>query len=233
MRRKQFQQLIYDLRAELGRAVDPAAGVSDLPSLKQTIQRTYETVYDEYDWPHLTVKPARFNLNAGQRYYDLPAELSYETITDVVVWWNGQPVPLTRGIGFEEYAQYDSDNDQRSTPALLWDVVYTDNKEAIEVWPVPASTQSLQFVGKKKFVPLVDDADLCLLDDQLVVLSAAVELLPRDKKGDAQVKLSIMQARFARLKSRAKAGAASIRIGLGGGGRRQLPAKSTVRVSGG
>jgi hypothetical protein len=233
MRRKQFLQLIYELRAEIGKAVDPAVGVSDLPSLKQTIARNYESLYDDYDWPHLSVISARIPLSAGQRYYDFPADMGYEGVTEAVVWWNGDPLPLTRGISFDQYAEYDSDSDERSDPAVCWDVRYTGTREQCELWPVPASNGSvkLQFRGKRKFIPLVDDADLCLIDDHLVVLTSAVELLPRQKSGDAQVKLAALQSRYSRLKGRSKGASKSVRVGLGASPQESgRPTRSIVRV---
>lgn len=230
MRRKQFTQLVYDLRAELGRAVDPAAGVADLPSLKQTIARNYESLYDDYDWPHLNVFSSRISLNAGQRFYNFPDDIDYDKLEQVVVWWNGDPMDLDRGIGFEHYADHDSESDERSDPALRWDVRFTGTAEQCEIWPIPASSaQSIQFRGKKKFVPLVDDSDLCLIDNHLVVLTCAVELLPRQKSGDAEAKLAALRARYSRVRGRSKAGSGSVKIGLGAGSS-DMPRKAVIRV---
>lgn len=232
MRRKQFLQLVYDLRAELGKAVDPAAGVADLPSLKQTIARNYESLYDDYDWPHLSVISERIPLSAGQRYYDFPDNMGYEGVEKVVIWWNGDPVDLTRGIDFEHYAEYDSESDERSDPATHWDVRFTGTKEQCEIWPLPASSNSIQFKGKRKFTALVDETDLCMIDDHLVVLTCAVELLPRQKSGDAQVKLAALQSRYGRLKGRSKGGSnRSYKIGMGSGTPETgAPSRSIVRV---
>jgi hypothetical protein len=232
VRRKQFTQLIYDLRAELGKAVDPATGVADLPSLKQTIGRNYETLYEDFDWPHLSVISERIPLLDGERYYDFPDDIGYEGIERVVVWWNGDPLDLERGIDFEHYAAYESDDGEESDPAMRWDVRFTGTVEQCEIWPVPASsdTQTIQFRGKKKFVALVDDEDLCLIDNHLVVLSCAVELLPRQKSGDAEAKLAALRARYSRVRGRAQGGAATTKLGMGGG--TVKPHKAIIRVGG-
>lgn len=229
MRRKQFLQLISDLRAELSRSSDPAVGVADLPSLKQTLSRNYESLYDDYDWPHLSVISDRMTINAGQRFYDFPDNMSYETTDQIVAWWSAQPIPLTRGIDFEHYAEYDPEADQRSSPVTHWDVRFTDPREQIELWPLPASEQELQFKGRKKFVPLINDADLCLIDDSLVVLTSAVELLG-PKSGNVQAKLAALQRRYSKLKGRTKGGARSVRIGLGAGSQDTVPTRATIRV---
>lgn len=226
--RRQFAQLITDLRAELGRQTDPAVGVADLPSLKRTLQRNYEFVYDEYDWPHLSIVADRQTVNAGQRHYDFPTDLDFDSIEEVVYWWNGKPKPLLRGIGFEEYGIYDPEADARMDPPERYDVRFVTTKEMMEIWPLPGSQGEMQCRGRKKFVQLVNDADRCLVDDHLVILTSAVELLPRQKSGDVQIKLQALQQRFLRQKALAKSNTQGFRIG--GAGASRTPSKAIIRV---
>ena len=232
MRRKQFVQLISDLRAELSKSTDPAVGVSDLPQLKQTLNRVYQSLYDLYPWPFLKRVFDRIPLQAGQRYYDFPEEMDFDNMESVAVWFSGQPLHIERGIGFEEYATYDSESDVRVDPVVKWDVRSVDDtREMLEVWPVPASNSySIQFIGKRKFEPLVDDSDLCLLDDDLVVIHAAAELLPT-KGTNIQAKLAAAQARLGMLKGRSAAGSGSVRLGLGRSNR-PIMGKAVVRIGG-
>jgi hypothetical protein len=232
MRRKQFAQLVSDLRAELERSTDPAVGVADLPTLKQVIARNYEAAYQNYDWPHLRTIFDKIPLSAGQRFYDFPEGCDYDDVEEIVVWWNALPVPIERGIGFDDYATYDSEDGATSDPVLKWDVRATDTHEQMEVWPVPASNQqSIQIRGQRKFAPLVNDDDLCRIDDLIVVLASAVELVPAKARTAAQAKLAAAQARLARVKARSKTASPSVRMGLG---RVNTPVygKSVVRVSG-
>lgn len=232
MRRKQFGQLVTALRAELSRSTDPAVGVADLPTLKQVLSRNYEAAYQSYDWPHLNKIFDKIPLNAGQRFYDFPEDCDYDDLKRIVVWWNAQPVPIERGIGFEEYTTYDSAAGATSDPVLKWDVRFTDTHEQMEVWPVPASSQqSIQIEGQARFVPLVDDADLCRIDDQIVVLASAVELVPTKERQSAQAKLAAAQQRIGRIKGRSKANSGTIRMGLGSSNR-PIYGKSVVRVAG-
>lgn len=228
----QFLQLVTMLRDELGRSNSVAVGVDDLPSLKQTINRVYESLYDEYDWPHLRQVFPKITLGAGQRYYNLPAQLDYDRIEQAVVWYSGEPHQIIRGIGFEEYEGYDSEKGERSEPALRWDIRWTGAAEQLEIWPVPSSNdQKLQFTGITKFDRLVNDNDLCLLDDNLVVLFCAAELLARQKSQDARGKLEQAQQRLYRLKGRSQAGGRMIRMGLGNNsGQVLLSGKAVVRV---
>lgn len=229
-RRKQFTQLQSDLRAELGRNNDPSVRAADLPQIKQTLSRVYESLYREYDWPFLRQVFTRIPLAAGQRHYDFPDDLDFDRIEKVVVWHNEQPIPLIRGIELDDYATYDSENDDRSDPVVKWDVRFTDPREQIEVWPIPAGNdQELQFVGITKFIDLVDDADQCLLDDNLVVLFAAIELETNEKR--RQAKIASAQSLFSRLKGRSKSATETVRLGLGSTNP-PVNSRAVVRVSG-
>ena len=226
----QFLQIVMMLRDELGRSNDVAVGVDDLPALKQTINRVYSSLYDEYDWPHLRSVFPKQTLYSGQRYYDLPATLNYDRIERVAVWYGGIPHPLPRGIDFDEYASFDSNSDVRSEPALRWDVRWTGSAEQLEIWPIPNSNQqSLQIIGVNKIPKLVNDIDVCLLDDMLVVLFAAAELLQRQKSGDAEAKLKQAQARFNRFKARVS-NDTMVRLGMGDGRQSINSGRATVRV---
>lgn len=169
----QFLPLVTMLRAELGRSTSPALGVADLPTLKQALNRAYEMLYRKR-WPHLRTEFAKITLSAGQRYYDPPAQLDTDRVEKAVVWWSGEPRSLKKGIDFEHYQAYDSTIDERNNPACRWDVRWTGTKDQIEIWPIPADNyQELQFIGQAKFARLVNDIDVCRLDDNLVVLTAA------------------------------------------------------------
>lgn len=208
----QLQQLVYQLKAEVRQSTLVSSGVDDLPALKQLLARNQETVYDEFDWGQFRVKPY-LTLAAGQRYYDIPAELDYERVEGVACWYNNLPSPVTRGIGFEELAAYNSDNDERNDPVRNWDIVDVSNVTQIEVWPLPASNSlSLQFMGYRKLRPLVSDSDPADLDDRMIVLYAAAELLEASDAKDAKSKRAMAQARFNRLKGRSRGGGGITRM---------------------
>ncbi|TWA89581.1 hypothetical protein [Bradyrhizobium stylosanthis] len=217
MRRRQLGQLLTMLRDELSISSEPSVGVSATPNLKQVLTRHYETLFEEYDWPFLRKIFDRITLNAGQRYYDFPEDMDFESLERVTCWWSNLPHTLTRGIDFEQYAVYSSDDNVRADPVQRWDVRDVDGKEMIEVWPIPAGAgQALQFRGRIKFARLVDESDLCLLDDQLVVLHAAAELSPPKKRTDINAKLVAAQRRLGTLKARTQGGSRTFRMGLGG-----------------
>ena len=229
-RNKQLTQLIDALRAEVGHAVSVSVGVDNLPAIKQLIRRTQETLYDDFDWPHLRIQPTKA-LAAGQRYYDFDTTLDYERIEEVVLWYSGQPHMLERGIGFGDDAQFDSDSGIRSDPQLKWDVRHTGTKEQLEIWPIPSSNSNkIQYKGIKKLNALTDLNDTADLDDQLIILFAAAEILTRQKSQDAGAKLAAANARYLKLKGRTK-GAGQIAVMGGGSDTELLRGHTIIRVS--
>jgi hypothetical protein len=222
-------QLVTMLRDETGRANSVAVGVDDVPALKSALRRVQETLYDKHDWSFLRTVFDRIPLQAGQRYYDLPALLNLDRVEDVAAWDSGTPYRLTRGIGFDQYATYDSESDERSDPALRWDVRDRDNSSMIEIWPVPSSNNlTLQFIGIRKLRPLIANADVADLDDQMLVLYAAAELMPKGSEL-AKLKLELGRDRFNTVKGLAERNRQTYRMGSG-----PMPssrAHVTVRVS--
>ncbi|WP_137389148.1 hypothetical protein [Rhodoligotrophos defluvii] len=193
-----------------------SVGVADVDNLKQTLNRNYLDLYLEYDWPHLRMVFDKIPLQAGERFYDLPDGLNLDRVEEVVVWYSGLSHPLIRGIDFADYNGFDSQLDYRSEPALKWDARWTGTKTQVEIWPVPYSNdQTIQFKGFVNAPRLVNDEDVCLLDDNLVVLFSAHELLQGQKGADAETKLAKARERLNRLKGRSQGGSEKRRLGLG------------------
>lgn len=221
----------YRLRAETGRSVKLSVQTDDLPRLDQILRRTQETLYDEYDWPHLRVLE-KVQLANGQRYYDLPANVNVERIASMAAWWNGIPHPLERGILWPEYGSYDSRDDDRSDPPLRWDVRFTGTTEQLEVWPIPASDQAfLEIKGTRNLPPLVNEDDRLVLDDTLVVLFAAAEILMSEGAPEAEMKLRMAQDRMNRLRAQHAAGRKPVQMGQKNADRDISYGRATVRVN--
>lgn len=198
----QLLQLVTMLRDEIGMANSVAVGPDATPGLQQKLRRVQTLLYDEHDWPFLRQDFDRITLQAGQRFYDVPSAMNLERIESVSVWFNNLPLPIEKGIGDEEYSKYDSAADSRAEPALRWDVRWTGTKDQIEIWPIPSTNdQQLAIRGVRKLRPLIKNSDVCDLDDQMLVLFAAAELLARAKSPDAQAILSLAQGRLSKLKA--------------------------------
>ena len=215
-RGKQLLSLIAQLRAETGRSQNVAVGTDEVENLKVLLQRTQETLYEEYAWPHMMVQKT-ITLAAGTRYYDLPTGLNFDRIQDVKLKYNNVYVELERGIEFEDYSIYDSNASpvERSFPTLKWDIRDTGSGEQIEVWPVPSQAATIYMFGTKNLGDLIQEADTADLDDRLIVLFAAAELLARQKSNDAKIKLSQAEKRLMTLKRNSQADTPPVQVGLG------------------
>lgn len=190
--------MLVDLRGELGQSLNPSQATQVAPAHKVKLQRVQRMLWADFAWPHLRTR-WDVAMAAGQRYYDLPSGLALERVEKAEVDWGSNWLPLTRGIGGDEYNAFDSADDERSDPVLRWEA-RPDGQ--FEVWPMPATnTQTVRFTGIGALAAFVDEADVCTLDRDLIVLSAAAELA-RDR--DEAQKFA---ARAQRLYSQIKGGA--------------------------
>ena len=186
-----LSEMISDLREELRRANSPSASPDDTPSLRRTINHVQTVLFYANDWPFLNTLFDRITLNAGQRWYDLPANFDFDRILDTRVWWGGISTPVERGITLDDYNAYDPTDDQRAFPIEKWDIRYTGSKAQIEVWPLPDGTdQKLQFYGTRAVPRLVNDTDTSPIESEVIVLYAAAELAPKDSP-DKEGKLAL------------------------------------------
>lgn len=198
-------ELIDDVRAEAGHSLQANLGAAMREVLIKIIQRQQRRLWEDYDWPFLRVE-ADVNVSAGQRYYDLPANLALERIEKIEFKWDTHWHALEYGIGAREYSQFDSDNDVRSWPLYRWKAM---DDGQVEVWPIPAqdsvpanTSGTLRFSGIRNLRPLVREADRADLDDTLLVLYSAAEILAREKSADAGLKLTMAEKHYARTKGR-------------------------------
>jgi len=219
-------ELLTMLRAEAGHSTNVAVGVDNVPALMQKLVRAQTMLYDEYDWPFLR-ETFQVPLQQNTRYYDLPtssttnSKLNMERIEEVAINYSGRPVPIDRGIDFVQYAQYNSDEAQTASPCRCWDIKSTRDSstatntttDQIEVWPIPTdNTQILSFRGIRQLRPLVNPSDVCDLDDILIVLTAAAEILARAKLADADEVKKAASARLAQMKIRTKGASRDINL---------------------
>jgi hypothetical protein len=202
-RNRTLGELIYDLRAETGRSLEPAHGLVDRDRLIAVLRRAAKEVYDVGGWPHLTADETK-NMAAGQRYYDFPTNIEPERVIGAWRKWGNQwdHDPLPFGIAPGLYAEFDSDTGETADPILAWDF-YNSGGTTVqyEVWPMPASDNScqLKIVGTKKLTALSNETDRLELDDTAVVLWAVALLSPEK---DRETAFRRAQAAIARAKGR-------------------------------
>jgi hypothetical protein len=169
------------------------------------LQRTQEWLWEDFAWPHLNIE-RQYAVQAGQRYYDFGTDFDLERIESLHVRYSGGFVPLGVGIENEHYYIHDSDLDQRAWPVRRWRVYENDQ---IEIWPIgdqnadPTTRDGfIKVKGIAKLSPLVKDTDRADLDDRLITLYAAAELLGGRGAKDAQTKLNLATTRYAKLRGR-------------------------------
>lgn len=233
-RRTQLLQLVAQLRAETGRTQKITVGIDEVDNLKEMLRRVQEQLYDDNDWQHLRVEKS-IVLSSGQRYYDMPSGLNFDRIETVKLWRNGDYYDIDRGIKLTDYNDYDSNADTpaRCDPAQKWDVRLPEGEdtEQIEIWPIPVtSEQKLYFTGTASLDPLIEESHRAMIDDRLIVLYTAAEILARQGAKDAQAKLEQAKARFLTLKRNSVKASPTIQMGLGTTDRRRSYG-TTITVS--
>ena len=128
-------------------------------------------------------------------------DLKIDKIESIWIRDGDRWLPLKAGITQNHYNAYDSDTDQRAWPPRRWKINESDQ---IEIWPVPDTTgdttnklDMFKVVGIRNLSPLIEDTDTADLDDRLLVLMAAAELMD----GEAgQKKATLAQRRLAKVR---------------------------------
>lgn len=198
-----LEKLLNNFRAECRLSLNAAHNNQTRQGHIVLLQRKQEWLWEDFDWPHLRVD--RFiDLQAGQRFYDLPQDMAIDRIQRIEGRFDSVYQDILPGIYAENYAAHDSDLDQRSWPIRRWQIT---EDEQIEFWPIPDSNFDsdtlegrVKITGIKNLRPLVSDDDRADIDDRLIVLHAAAEYLAGTGAKDAQIKLDQATALYAKLR---------------------------------
>lgn len=175
---------------------DQAKGIKH--SHNTILNRVQEWLYDDFDWPQLIVRED-VAMVAGTNLYTIPSNISIESVLSIHTKYAGAWCELDPGVPLECYAEFDSDEDERYTPARRYRQY---DATRIEIWPIPSTAgvvatkeNYIRIEGVTNYSPLSDDTDTAILDDQVIVLYAAAEILARKKDADAQNKLAMARKR--------------------------------------
>jgi len=200
-----LQVLLNDLRSESGHAISSALGKATQEMMTNLLNRVQRRLWDDFAWPFLQVKKD-ITLQAGQHYYDIPSGITLERVERAVFKNGSSWHKIPYGISAYDYTLHDSDTGSRSWPIWKYEAY---GLSQIEVWPIPSENANtttgdglfrLEGTGNlSTFVSMSDTADL---DDQLIVLFAAAELLTRQKSPDAQLKQQQANVHYQRLRAR-------------------------------
>lgn len=229
----QLLRLVQMVREECGRSSSVGVGVDDLPGIKTKIKRTQELYYNGWDWPHMRQFFDREQFSAGERYYDPSDDVNFERIEEMWVWYSGIAHDITKrkGISFADYSVYDSENDERSEPVQKWDIRWTGSTEQIEFWPIPSTNdQQWQIKGIRNLRALTADTDVADLDDNLIALTVAAELLASKDSKAAQMVAGFATNCLNSLKALPNTTGKRYRMGMGEPDMK--PPGITLRVSG-
>jgi type VI protein secretion system component VasK len=195
-----LQRIVQLVKAEARLNTSANAGLNAEEMIRTAIARTYEGLLRQHDWPHL-IERTEITLAAGQYRYAIPATVEAERLFEEHAWVYYPAEDRRYPISAEEitFAHYNAldpdDTGGRLDPVRLWMLI---PDEMIQVWPCPATSGGkLSFRGLRKVAQLVADADVCHLDDRLISLFVAAEIMGPEK---GQPKLAQAQALLANLK---------------------------------
>lgn len=197
-----LSELRYELMAETFQSLSPAQTTSATPFYNYQLDRVQREQWNLIEWPHLTIYKD-VPMVAGQRYYDYPPQLPFDSIFRI--WWpqGVNWVPLDYGIGPQTYAAMGGEFVQawpprrwRNCPVYDETSESTDPGSQFEVWPIPPENYpySLRIEGNAPLNKLVEDTDVCVIDATLIVLMAAAEILAVQKSEGAAMKLQKVNA---------------------------------------
>lgn len=203
MRGTTLVRLLDLYRHECRLSSNPAHNAQARDAQVNHIQRTQEWLWDDFAWPFLRVE-RYIEVQNNQRYYDLPEDLHIERLTKVELLYETIYHPLCAGIDGVHYTAYDSDKGETQWPPQRWRI---SEDEQFELWPIPSSSYDpdtlegrIKLTGIKKLSPLVDDSDRADLDDRLIILFCAAEVLASRGEKDASFKLDQAKQRYATLR---------------------------------
>lgn len=182
-----LSELRKELQIEAGFSTQNGGAGQTTERLNHLLNRLERTLFVEHEWPALTTEE-EVAVAADAQYVNLPTTINFTQINSVQVSYGTVWLPVTLGIGATERSQYSTT--QRANPIRRWEIVAPGNVE-FEVWPIGNVAQTLRFEGNKSPGGMVDDTDSCTIDGDVLVLSAAAEILGRDRKEDAALKLGM------------------------------------------
>ena len=189
--------LMEMLKAEIGYSLTAGVATAEDARLYLLLANTQKWLAADFEWPFLK-RTGDVSLAAEARTGTLPSTLDPERPFQVFSRDDNVWVPLQYGITPQDLTVWDSDASETSDPVLKWQYA-TDT--TFEVWPLPATATTIRFTGVKKLGALATGTDTADLDDLLIVLFTAAELLAGKKQADAGAKLARAQARMAQLKA--------------------------------
>ena len=205
--------LVVMLKAEVGDSL--VAGTQQDATYKQLLAIKQKLLVAEFDFPYMEDQwdvPAP----AGSRYLTLPSTdvlgqsyaMEFNRPLKVMRYYNLRYEEIEYGIGPDQYNYRNSDRGESVDPIQRWRWIQYSNPQSpptvlqkFEVWPINNVEQTIRFYGQRALNPLVVDTDRADVEDLLLVLSVAVEILSRSKQADAPLRLQNAAKRLHQMRS--------------------------------
>lgn len=131
----------------------------------------------------------------GTRYYNVPDGIDFDRLEEPVFTnMKGFHYEMEYGIKQSDYNVFQSDIGQTSSYVYRWQLINIAGTLKIELWPVPSVAQTIEFTGLLKLTQMAADSDTCVVDDLVLVLFTAAEILARGGAGDAGAKAAKAKA---------------------------------------
>jgi hypothetical protein len=193
-----LESLVQMVREEAGHSTNVALGTNTIEALKTKIRRTQEVLWQEHEWPHMRVA-REVALQAGSRYYDFPSDLSLtHRVDEVAIYYDERWHVVEPGIHVGHYNSVNPDEDERRDPVERWDFYELTQ---LEVWPLPETNDlRLRLKGTRNLAPLLANGDEADLDDRLITLFTAAELVAKQNQNDAEALIAQGRQILQRLK---------------------------------
>jgi hypothetical protein len=191
------------LKAEIGYSLTAGVAAADDQQLYRLIDNEQKRLAADYDWPHLD-KYADVAAGVGTRNLNFPGTaVVLERPLRVERKFNTLWQEISHGIEDRDYNTVDSDLGRTMDPIQKWRL--NSDGSTFEVWPVPATAQTVRFHGQRPITSLqtagvYDPTKVLDLDDILVVLFVAANRLLRMKQQDGELMLQRAQNRLQMLR---------------------------------
>lgn len=176
------------LKSQIGASL--SVGTADDTLFYQKIETKQQWFASMYDWDMLVDEwDAAIGLGVPGRFTAFPTvdvegasqTINFDRPLIAAVSYSLKWLDMGFGIGTDEMNLWNSDLGQTSNPCMKWDFKKSD-RNYFEIWPLGGAAQTVRFTGQRNIATLrtagvLDPTKVLTLDDRLVTLAVAVDIL--------------------------------------------------------
>lgn len=163
------------LQSRLGFGASGSSAGANQTLLNAFLQSAQVQFYWITNWNRLTFYYDK-TLGASQNLLDYPTELDTERIQKIAIQINDSWIDLAQGLETVHYTTMDNPG-----PPQRY-----EKYAQVLLWPISDQTYQVRFWGVKKLERFEQDADLPLIDDELILLHATARAKGHYRHPDAQ-----------------------------------------------